>query len=175
MLGRLDASEPLSGDAITHFGQAKACILLFMWGGPAHQDTLDLKPAAPVEIRGEFAPIATNVPGIHISEHFPLIAQRMDRLCLIRSMTHNNVDHTTATHFLLTGQPPPPGGDLSQDWPSLGSVISHLGRGRAPLPPFVSMRPIVPGDVPRFVEQSHGQFSGWLSSTNNPLTIDDDP
>lgn len=175
MLSRLEATQTTPNAAASRFGQARACILLFMWGGPAHQDTLDLKPHAPPEIRGEFSPIATNVPGIQIGEHFPLIARRMDRLCLIRSMTHNNVDHTTATHFILTGQPPPPAGDLSQDWPSLGSVISHLGRGRAPLPPFVSMRPTVPGDVPRFVEQSHGQFSGWLSSTHNPLTIDADP
>ncbi|MCY2967341.1 MAG: DUF1501 domain-containing protein, partial [Planctomycetota bacterium] len=60
------------------FGKAKACILLFMWGGPAQQETWDLKPGAPAEIRGEFNPIATRVPDIHISEHFPLLAQRTD-------------------------------------------------------------------------------------------------
>ena len=99
MLGRLEASETRSPDAATNdiatkFGQAKACILLFMWGGPAHQDTLDLKPQAPVEIRGEFSPIATNVPGIQIGEHFPLLAERTDRLCLIRSMTRSE-EHTS--------------------------------------------------------------------------------
>lgn len=175
MLSRLEAGETLEQRQLSTFGRAKACILLFMWGGPAHQDTLDLKPHAPAEIRGEFSPIATNVPGIQIGEHFPKLAQRMDRLCLIRSMTHSDVNHLTATHFLLTGQPPPPSGILGDDWPSLGSVMSQLGRGRAPLPPFVSMRPTVPGDAPRFVEQSHGQFSGWLSATHNPLTIDADP
>ncbi len=61
------------------FGRAKRVILLFMWGGPAHQDTWDLKPEGPVESRGEFLPIATNVSGIHISEHFPLIAQHADK------------------------------------------------------------------------------------------------
>src|SRR5262245_42558364 len=66
-------------------GRAKSCILLFMWGGPAHQDTWDMKPDAPVEIRGEFAPISTSVPGIQICEHFPQLAQRMDKLCLVRS------------------------------------------------------------------------------------------
>src|SRR4030095_633551 len=60
------------------FGRAKSCILLFMWGGPAHQDTWDLKPEAPLEIRGEFQPIATKVPGLQICETFPDLADRAD-------------------------------------------------------------------------------------------------
>src|ERR1700704_1019508 len=84
--------------------RAKACILLFMWGGPAQQDTWDLKPDAPVEYRGEFRPIETNVNGIRICEHWPRLARHADKLALIRSMTHGDVDHTTATHFLLTGR-----------------------------------------------------------------------
>src|SRR5438132_6597529 len=83
--------------------RAKACILLFMWGGPAHQDTWDLKPETPAEYRGEFKPIATKVPGLQISEHLPRLARHTDKLALIRSMTHGDVNHTTATHFLLTG------------------------------------------------------------------------
>jgi uncharacterized protein (DUF1501 family) len=158
------------------FGQAKSCILLFMWGGPAQQETWDLKPQAPAEVRGEFSPISTCVPGIQIGEHFPLMAQRTDRLAIVRSLTHGNVDHTTATHFLLTGQPPPPlAADFRGDWPHLGAVLARLGRGTGVLPPFVSMRPTVPGDVPRFVEESHGQFAGWLGQGFDPLTIDDDP
>src|SRR4030095_4847285 len=77
---------------------AKACIVLFMWGGPAQQDTWDLKPDAPDVYRGEFKPISTNVPGLRVCEHLPLLAQRADKLCLIRSMTHADVNHTTATH-----------------------------------------------------------------------------
>jgi hypothetical protein len=157
------------------FGRAKSCILLFMWGGPAHQDTWDLKPGAPAEIRGEFKPIATKVPGIQICEHFPRLAERTDRLAILRSMTHNNVDHTTSTHFLLTGQPPLPGKTRETDWPHLGAVLSRLGRGKPPLPPFVSMRPKLPGDVPRFVEESRGQWAGWLGQPFDPLTIDADP
>lgn len=164
-----------AADAGPAFGRAKACILLFMWGGPAHQDTWDLKPQAPAEIRGEFKPIPTSVPETQICEHFPLLAQRVHELAIIRSMTHGDVNHTTATHYLLTGQAPPASGDLGDDWPSLGSVLSKLERGRDPLPPFVSMRPKVPGDVPRFVEQSHGQFAGWLGPSCDPLTIDEDP
>ena len=155
--------------------RAKSTVLLFMWGGPAQQDSWDLKTQAPAEIRGEFKPIATNVPGIEICEHFPLLAQRCDKLAIIRSMTHTNVDHTTATHYLLTGQPPPVGNDLRKDWPNIGAVLAKLGRGQDPLPPFVQMRPKMPGDVPRFVEESHGQFAGWLGPTWDPLTIDARP
>src|SRR5687768_11737217 len=128
------ATETGSGSGAS-FGKAKAVILLFMWGGPAHQDTWDLKPDAPAEIRGQFKPIATNVPGIQISEHFPKLAQQCDKLAIIRSMTHGNVDHTPSTHFLLTGQPPPPNGDLRGGWPNMGAVLAKLGMGRGPLPP----------------------------------------
>ncbi len=175
LLHRRANAENLAARSGASFGQAKACILLFMWGGPAHQDTWDLKPHAPAEIRGEFRPISTQVPGIQICEHFPLLAQRTDKLAIIRSMTHGNVDHTQATHFLLTGQPPLPGKTRDEDWPHMGAVLSRLGRGRDPLPPFVSMRPRVPGDVPRFVEESRGQWAGWAGSTHDPLTIDADP
>jgi hypothetical protein len=161
--------------ADTGFGKAKSCILLFMWGGPAHQETWDLKPDAPAEIRGEFRPIATRTPGIQISEHFPKLAERTDKLAIIRSMTHTNVDHTTATSFLLTGQPPPADGKLRSDWPHVGAVLARLGRGNPPLPPFVSMRPKLENDVPRFVEESHGQYAGWLGQAFDPLTIDSDP
>lgn len=165
------ADRPISGS----FGRAKACILLFMWGGPAQQDTWDMKPQAPAEVRGPFQPIATRVPDTRICEHFPLLAQRTDQLAIVRSMTHNNVDHTVATHFLLTGMPPLPGGTKYTDWPHIGSVLARLGRGNDPLPPFVSMRPTVPGDSPRFVEQSRGQFGGWLGQAFDPLTIDANP
>jgi uncharacterized protein (DUF1501 family) len=152
---------------------AKACILLFMWGGPAQQDTWDMKPDAPDVYRGQFRPIPTVVPGLQICEHLPRLAQRADKLALIRSMTHNDVNHTTATHFLLTGKPAPPGA-LSDDWPSYGAIMSRLGRGRGPLPPFVSMMPRVPNGSPRFVEESHGQGGGWLGPLYHPMRIDED-
>jgi uncharacterized protein (DUF1501 family) len=155
---------------------AKACICLFMWGGPAHQDTWDLKPAAPSEYRGEFSPIATNVPGIQICEHLPKLARHADKLAIIRSMTHGDVDHTHATHHLLTGRGVAMRGQaLAEDWPSYGAVLSKLGRGQNPLPPFVTMMPKVPDGSPRFVEQSHGQGAGWLGPRHDPLRIDEDP
>ncbi|MBC8354258.1 MAG: DUF1501 domain-containing protein [Planctomycetes bacterium] len=159
----------------TSFGRAKSCILLFMWGGPAHQDTWDLKPDAPVEVRGEFNPISTRVPGIQICEHFPEISKRVHELAIVRSMTHTDVNHTSGTHFMLTGEPPPPITDVRVQWPHVGSVLAGLGRGSGALPPFVSMRPELENDVPRFVEQSQGQFAGWLGGVYDPLTIDHDP
>ena len=155
--------------------QAKAVILLFMWGGPAQMDTWDMKPDAPAEVRGEFKPISTRVPGIQICEHFPLLAERTDQLAIIRSMTHTDVNHTSATHYLLTGKSPPASPDLRNDWPHIGAVLAKLGRGQGALPPFVSMRPKLENTVPRFVEQSHGQFAGWLGPAWDPLTIDSDP
>ncbi|HEX3727694.1 MAG TPA: DUF1501 domain-containing protein [Pirellulales bacterium] len=177
-LGELLRSRSAAADVpsgASSFGRAKNCILLFMWGGPAHQDTWDLKPTAPAEIRGEFKPIATKVPGIHIGEHFPLLADRTDQLAIVRSMTHTDVDHLTSTHFLLTGQPPPRSGNLRGDWPHMGAVLAKLGRGRDPLPPFVSLRPKLKNDVPRFVEQCHGQTAGWLGQAFDPLAIDANP
>ncbi len=168
LLRARDATPPRAG-------RAKSCILLFMWGGPAQQDTWDPKPDAPVEYRGEFKPIATRVPGLRICEHLPRLASHTDKLAVLRSMTHTDVDHTTATHYLLTGRGVPRrGAARSEDWPGYGAVLSALGRGRGPLPPFVSMMPVVPNGAPRFVEESHGQDAGWLGPVHHPMRIDAD-
>jgi hypothetical protein len=173
LAGRTAAALPAPGDR--SFGRAKSCILLFMWGGPAHQDTWDLKPDAPIEFRGEFQPIPTNVPGIRICQHFPLLAKRADKLCLVRSMTHDNGDHGSSTHYLLTGMPPPATAVRQAQWPPVGAVLSKLERSKVALPPYVTMRPKLMNDVPRFVEDSQGQFAGWLGSVHDPLVIDADP
>ena len=127
------------------------------------------------DFRGEFSPTRTNVPGISICEHFTQLSQRADQLCIVRSMTHNNADHTRSTHFLLTGEPPPQSIDKRDQWPHMGSVLAQPRTRPWCVPPFVSLRPKVPGDVPRFVEQSQGQFAGWLGPVFDPLTIDQDP
>lgn len=158
------------------FGRAKRCILLFMWGGPAQQDTWDMKPDSASEYRGPFRPIPTNVDGIQICEHFPLLAKRCDRLAIVRSVHHPDVNHLTATHFLLTGQDMPNRqGPASEDWPNIGAVLGRLGRGNPALPPYVTMRPKTKLDVPRFVEESRGQGAGWLGPAFQPFTIDADP
>jgi hypothetical protein len=146
-----------------------------MWGGPAQQDTWDPKPNAPIEYRGEFKPIPTTVPGLQICEHLPLLAGRADKLAVLRALTHGDVNHTTATHFLLTGRElPNRNGPEGDDWPHYGAVLGHLGRGQGPLPPFVSMMPEVPNGAPRFVEQSRGRGAGWLGARHEPMRIDAD-
>jgi hypothetical protein len=157
------------------FGRAKACILLFMWGGPSQLETWDMKPDAPAEIRGEFKPTSTKVPGIHICEHFPELAKRTDKLAIVRSVTHTDVNHLTGTHYLLTGQTPPASGELRAQWPHIGSVLAKVRGSSSALPPSIAMRPKVPGDVPRFVEESQGQKAGWLGPIYDPFIIDEDP
>src|SRR5205807_3778846 len=97
-----------------------SCILLWQSGGCPHQDTFDLKPDAPVEFRGEFKPISTNVPGIQICEHLPYTAKQADKFTILRSMHSRENNHERAINYLLTGYLP-----LSTlEFPSLGAVVS---------------------------------------------------
>jgi hypothetical protein len=113
----------------------KACILVFYYGGPSHLDTFDMKPDAPAEVRGEFRPIATSVPGLHISEHLPRLARVMHKATIVRSMSHNNRLHDAASIESLTGRPLM-GGDrelfapLPQFYPSYGGALSYLWRDK---------------------------------------------
>src|SRR5262245_10953440 len=83
------------------FRRAKSCIVGFLFGGPPHQDLWDLKPDAPAEVRGEFKPIATSVPGRSIGELLPRTAQVAHRFALVRSVTHPDNTHTVAMHYML--------------------------------------------------------------------------
>ena len=135
-------------DGMAGFGKAKACILLFMWGGPSQLDTWDPKPAAPAEIRGEFQSIATTTPGLHISEHFPLLAAQAHRYTVVRSMTHDDPAHLSSVHHVLTGRLAPrvnsdADGPSRRDWPHVGSVLSKLQPSTSALPPFVTMPPMI--------------------------------
>ena len=100
--------------------RAKNCILIWLAGGPSHLDTFDPKPKAPADVRGEFKPIATSVPGLEISEVLPNLAKVMDRVTLIRSMTSPESDHGRASQHLLTGYRPSP----ATDYPGYGSVVA---------------------------------------------------
>ncbi len=158
------------------FGRAKRVILLFMWGGPAHQDTWDLKPEGPLETRGEFLPIATNVPGMHISEHFPLIAQHADKLVLIRSVGQEDNNHSTGAHAGLTGRRHELQRESfnarSSDFPHFGSVLSALQPNRSGLPTFVSL--------PEMIHTTNGaitpgQGGGLLGRSYDPFQITQHP
>src|SRR5207244_10539476 len=117
--------------AATGTNPAKGIIMVLLPGGPTHVDTFDLKPEAPAEIRGEFRPIATNVPGIDLCEHMPRLARMADKFAIIRSLVGFRDDHNT--HWCTTGWESHPAMDSSPqvpgfpmgDWPSLGSVLSR--------------------------------------------------
>src|SRR5947208_5023155 len=83
----------------------KAVIVLWLWGGPSHMETFDLKPDAPAEYRGEIKPIPTSVPGLRVSEHLPRLAKIAHRFALLRSLSHGSNGHVNSTHTLLTGYP----------------------------------------------------------------------
>ena len=119
----------------------KSMIVLWLWGGPSHLETFDLKPEAPLDYRGDFRPIRTNVPGIEISEHLPLIASMADKFSLVRSLSHDSPGHVNSTHTLVTGYP----GDLVETppyqpkHPNAWSVITKfLGERQPGLPVHVA-------------------------------------
>src|SRR5438094_8668981 len=89
-------------------GRADSCVYLFLWGGPPQHDTFDLKPDAPAEIRGEFMPIHTNVPGIDICEKLPRLARLADKYAIVRSLTHPSTNHEPSVQYMLSGRAGPP-------------------------------------------------------------------
>ena len=107
---RLQASSvaPVAGNK-TGWGNAKSVIMLFLQGGPSHIDIWDPKPDAPSNVRGEFKPIKSNVPGIHLSEVMPLLAKQMDKATLVRSLSYTPAglfNHTAAIYQMMTGYTP---------------------------------------------------------------------
>ena len=134
----LSLADVLRADAATgKSGSRKSLIMIYLVGGPPHQDLFDLKPDAPLEYRGEFSPIATSVPGIQICEHLPGIAANMERGSSVRSLVDAQADHDAFQCF--TGRKPrgpqPAGG-----WPAFGSTVAKLqGPRNAQVPPYVSL------------------------------------
>ena len=153
----------------------RACILVFYYGGPSHIDTYDLKPDAPAEIRGEFQPIATSVPGLKISEHLPRMARVMDKVALIRSVHHAATLHDSASIHALTGRPLE-GPDrelfapLPQFYPSFGSSVAYMKRSEPCEVPFASLPYVFHNVVP-----TPCQGGGILGKAYDPLLIDVDP
>jgi hypothetical protein len=122
-----------------------AVILLFAHGGPSHLETYDLKPLAPAEIRGPYAPIPTNVPGIEISEQLPLHAKIADKFTLIRSVCHDEADHFAGHRRFLSGFGKlKPGTGYESYYPQVGAVVTRLGRSRvAGMPPALAVGGVV--------------------------------
>jgi pimeloyl-ACP methyl ester carboxylesterase len=133
----------------------KAAIMIFLPGGPSHMDMWDLKPEAPVEYRGEFRPIATNVPGVQISEHFPRQARMWDKLACVRSIV--SIDEHSDS-LVMTGYSE--NTNRIAHHPSFGSVVSRLrGSANADIPPFVSLRGMAFGCEPGYLGVAHRAFT----------------
>lgn len=116
-------------------GGATAAIFINLAGGPSHLDTFDMKPEAPPEYRGEFQPMATNVPGMEFCEHLPKLARCADKFALLRGVSHSLSEHQMGTKYLNTGNRPLP----SLDFPGYGAVASKELPGPPDLPPFVGI------------------------------------
>jgi len=163
------------------FGNAKSVILCFLQGGPSHLDIWDPKPEAPSNIRGEFKPIKTKVPGIQLSETMSLLAEQVDKVTLIRSMSYTPVglfNHTAAIYQMMTGYPPDkvsPSGQLEppspRDFPHMGCHIAKMKPPKETMLPFVEM--------PRPLQESNvigkGGAAGFLGKAYDPYRLYQDP
>lgn len=170
-----DGSSPGPG-----FGRARSCIVLFMFGAPAHQDTWDLKPQALAEFRGEFQPIATSVPGIHVGEHIPRLAVRADRFAQIRSVTHPDNTHTVAMHYMLSGvrhkRPETNPQNAADDFPCYGAVMNYVKSAsqRRGMPHAVSLN----APANQVSANNHifpGFFAGFLGNAWDPMFVPQSP
>jgi hypothetical protein len=160
---RLEGAAAAAGRSVPNH---KSMIVLWLWGGPSHMETFDLKPEAPVEYRGEFRPIRTNVQGIAICEHLPRLARLAHQFALIRSCHHDSPGHVNSTHTLFTGYP----GELTESppyrpkRPDLYAVANKVLGERVPgVPPYVAL--------PR--TRYHG--AAYLGASLDPLVVAADP
>ena len=154
--------------------RAKAVIYIFLSGGLGQHDSFDMKPDAPLDIRGEFSPIATRTPGVSICEHLPLLASRSDQWALVRSLTHPYDAHSLGHHVMLTGRTPTPPGfndskPKSTDFPSIASVVTGVVAPRNNLPPAA----ILPEKLIHVTGRTiPGQFAGEMGPKHEPWFIE---
>ncbi|REJ92802.1 MAG: DUF1501 domain-containing protein [Planctomycetota bacterium] len=164
--------------ARTSGGRAKRCIVLFLLGGPPQHSTWDPKPSAPEEIRGAFGPIATNLPGVQISELMPQTAGMMDKLAVLRAVVTGDNAHSSSGYYMMTGVPHIPKQQENvnpgppNDWPTMGAVVQSLAAGPHLLPPAVRL--------PMHIFNTDGsiwpgQDSGWLGHAADPWLFNCEP
>jgi uncharacterized protein (DUF1501 family) len=154
--------------------RAKAVIYIFLSGGLAQHDSFDPKPDAPENVRGEFKPIATRTPGIHVCEHLPLLAARSDKWAMVRSLTHPYNDHSLSHHVMLTGRTQKPTGfdgnrPRPGDFPAIASVIAGVVSPRNNLPPAA----VLPESLIHVTGRTiPGQFAGEMGPKFDPWFIE---
>ncbi len=161
--------------SVNKTGSPKSLVIVFLTGAASHHDTYDMKLDAPVEIRGEFKPIATSIPGYSICEHLPKLAARAHQYAVVRSLSHNDNNHLMSTHHALTGEKQP-GGFFDKvasrdDWPSYSSALAFLKPRHDGLPSGVNL--------PTFLREGPltwpGQHAGFLGANFDPWQITGDP
>lgn len=157
---RLQAQNAIKDGAAGASRKSVSCILLWLDGGPSHLEMFDLKPDAPIEVRGEFKPIPTAVDGIQICEHLPRTAQIMREVALVRSLTHELGNHDTGSHYLLTGHRPTP----VVEYPSLGSIVAKEAGFGGTVPPYIA--------IPDAVAAAR---AGYLPGAFSPFSVGGDP
>lgn len=173
-LDHLAALERAVAGSGSRSGKAKNVIFVFLSGGLSQLDSFDMKPEAPSDIRGEFRPVPTKTPGLHICEHLPELAKRSESWALCRSLSHGSNDHSKGHCIMLTGRSDPtPGFDPTKptegDWPSIAALASDLLPGGASLPPAVVLPEKL---IHRGGRTIPGQFGGLLGRHKDPFFLE---
>ncbi|MBP85346.1 MAG: hypothetical protein CMJ64_01300 [Planctomycetaceae bacterium] len=154
--------------------RAKSVIFLFQWGGPSQIDTFDMKPNAPNTVRSPYQAIDSSVPGVQVCEHLPEMTKRMDRVCLIRSMTHRMNNHAPAGYYAISGHEPPADDQRLRDsldlYPAYGSVVDHLAPNTNGMPTSVAYPHVI-----RDGSIVPGQHASFLGKRHDPLFFLEDP
>lgn len=164
-----------ANEAVRHpgWGKARSVILVFCNGGQSQLETWDPKPDAPLEVRGEFDSIATPLPGVRLSEHLPRLAALADRYSIVRSLTHDDLDHGSAAYLALTGRFHPKKSSnppvRPEDFPTYGAVLKRVAP--ASTFPYTAVHVNAPAVVPTRV--CPGQFGGFLGRDFEPLAVGD--
>jgi hypothetical protein len=174
-------------DTRPHGAGARSCILVYLLGGPPHLDMWDLKPNAPAEVRGPFKPIATNLPGLQICEYLPRLARLTQRYALVRSVSHNNHNHTPMIYYTLTGREVErPGEDNDvrppqrTDAPHVGAVLARFKSvppglvGHIAIPEL-AVRSSTRGEFKRVRSLLRGGGGGFLGPLVDPLGVNGEP
>jgi hypothetical protein len=172
-IGLAGLALPAAANAATP--RALSCILIYLDGGPSHIDLWDLKPAAPAEVRGPFASIATSVPGVRVCEHLPLVARQMHHLTQVRSVRHEEGVHDPAVYQMLTGRkhPSSAGGLTVQpdDFPHVACAFGRLDQRRVTMPRVVEL----PETMKMQARTLPGQNAGFLGAAHDPFRVEVTP
>jgi hypothetical protein len=170
-----EASAARGASPSTPAPRLRHCIVLYFYGGPSHLDTWDLKPDAPAEVRGEFRPIATTVPGTRICEHLPRCARVLHQLAIVRTLHHPMRNHNAAAVEALCGRTPLGGdaellADSANDFPCYGAVVSQRLPRLREVPAHIALPHVMYNVV-----KLPGQSAGFLGSAYHPFQIARDP